>query len=154
MTDELRNKAKPDNDARAQRRWYKTPLAAMIVALGVGAGGIATADAFGFGDGKRGMRAHHARAMEDPAEMEKRIERGIRHLAIEIDATSEQEAEPSSSGITAWLIIVGIVLNVRWRLALSLAPLLTCSALGLGNHRLHVREERREERRERERKSE
>ena len=51
MTDEVRNEAKSGNSTRAQRRWYKTPLVAMIVALGVGAGGIATADAFGFGGG-------------------------------------------------------------------------------------------------------
>ena len=91
MNDEVKSEAKTGNNARGQRRWYKTPLAAMIIALGVGAGGIATADAFG--DGKRGWRAQQARHMEDPAEMEKRVERGIKHLAIEIDATSEQEAE-------------------------------------------------------------
>jgi len=73
-------------------RWYATPLTAVVLALGVGAAGVAATQAFGHGDESRGWRGHHARDMEDPATMERNIERGIRHLAIEIDASPAQQA--------------------------------------------------------------
>ncbi len=85
-----------ETGGRRPGRWYATPLMALVMALGVGAAGVATTQAFGHGDGsdgwRGGWRAHHAHNMEDPATMERNIERGIRHLAIEIDASPAQQA--------------------------------------------------------------
>jgi periplasmic protein CpxP/Spy len=72
------------------RRWYGVPAAAIVLALGVGAAGVIGSQAVADGKDSGGWR-NHAR-MEDPAAREQRMERGIRHLAVEIDATAEQQA--------------------------------------------------------------
>ncbi len=84
-TDETQN----PTPAGSSGRWYKTPLFAILMAIGVGAAGIAGTQAFGGEHGK--WRGHGAR-MEDPETMARNMERGIRHLAIEIDATPAQQA--------------------------------------------------------------
>lgn len=71
-------------------RWYGTPLAAILLAVGIGAAGIAGTQAFGNDD--RGWRGHGQARMADPETMARKMERGIRHLAIEIEATPAQQA--------------------------------------------------------------
>ena len=88
---------KTPNDASATpagpapvRRWYGVSAAAIVLALGVGTAGVIGSQAIAHGKDFGGWR-NHAR-MEDPAAREQRMERGIRHLAVEIDATAEQQA--------------------------------------------------------------
>lgn len=73
------------------RRWFGVPVTAALLAIGVGSAGIVATQAYGHGKEFGGWRGGQAR-MEDPADMEQKIERGIRHLAVEIDATDEQQA--------------------------------------------------------------
>jgi Spy/CpxP family protein refolding chaperone len=71
------------------RRWFGIPVAAGLLAVGVGTAGVVATQAFGHGKDFGGWRGHGR--MEAPAARGQNIERGIRHLAVEIDATDEQQ---------------------------------------------------------------
>lgn len=71
-------------------RWYKTPLIAVLMAVGIGTAGVVGTQAFGNDSGH--WRSHRGAGMEDPETMARNMERGIRHLAIEIEATPAQQA--------------------------------------------------------------
>ena len=71
------------------RRWFGIPVAAGLLAVGVGTAGVVATQAFGHGKDFGGWRGHGR--MEAPAAREQNIDRGIRHLAVEIDATDEQQ---------------------------------------------------------------
>lgn len=51
----------------------------------------AVSNPFGFGPGWHGARGHWGGAPLDPAQIEDRADRMVRHLAVEIDATNEQQ---------------------------------------------------------------
>ena len=80
--------------ARAKRGW-KTPLL-VAGALAVGLSGAVATTAwsdggrFGHGMWRQGGHWGDARSI-DPASLDKMIERGVKHLAIELDATPEQQ---------------------------------------------------------------
>jgi len=81
-----------------KKRSWKTPLiVAGALALGLtGAAATAAIADGGFGPGMWRHGWHHGfrdRGPADPAELNLMIERGVRHLAIEIDATPEQQAK-------------------------------------------------------------
>jgi periplasmic protein CpxP/Spy len=71
---------------RRRRRWL--PIAAVaIVAAFTGAAATSAVGQFGPGWG----RWHGWRGPMSPAQIEDRVDRGIRHAAIELDATPEQQ---------------------------------------------------------------
>jgi protein CpxP len=77
--------------ARPRLRWPVVAAAVLAAALT----GAAATHAFsnpGFGHGRWGGAAFMG-AQFDPAQAEDRVDRMMRHLAIEVDATAEQEAK-------------------------------------------------------------
>jgi Spy/CpxP family protein refolding chaperone len=99
MTDEIRTNESeknetPASDGRAPaRRWFGIPALAGVLAVGIGTAGVVATQALGHGKDFGGWRGGGHGEMRDPANMEKNVERGIRHLAVEIDATAEQQAQ-------------------------------------------------------------
>jgi Spy/CpxP family protein refolding chaperone len=96
MTDESKTQLpSPPADGRPQRcrGRGRTALIALLIALGVGAAGVYAANAFGgYGFGHHGP--WHGRGMwgqMEPAQIEERADRMVRHFAVEIDATAEQQ---------------------------------------------------------------
>jgi Spy/CpxP family protein refolding chaperone len=83
MTEQISPAAKP-----AHRRF----LAVAALAVALGAGGVVAAQNFGPpGFGPRAMMMGGGGPMNmDPAQMAEMADRGVRHVAIEIDATPEQ----------------------------------------------------------------
>jgi Spy/CpxP family protein refolding chaperone len=90
----------PPSATTQKRSGWKTPLiVAGLLALGV-TGAVATtafADG-GFGPGGFGPPWRHGwhggdRGQMDPAQINKMIERGVKHLAVDIDATPDQTAK-------------------------------------------------------------
>lgn len=89
----------PPSASAQKRAGWKTPaIVAGLVALGL-TGAVATtafAEGGGFGPGMWRHGWHHGfrdRGAMDPAEINKMIERGVKHLAVDIDATPEQTAK-------------------------------------------------------------
>ena len=86
----------PGTPAPARRRRGRAALLALLVALGVGttaffAGQALSQPGFGpFGHGGWHGRGFMMGQM-DPAQIEDRADRMVRHLAIEVDATAEQQ---------------------------------------------------------------
>jgi Spy/CpxP family protein refolding chaperone len=83
----------PGTPAPARRRRGRAALLALLVALGVGTTAFFAGQAFsqpGFGPFGGGW---HGRMMGqmDPAQIEDHADRMVRHLAIEVDATTEQQ---------------------------------------------------------------
>jgi protein CpxP len=80
----------------ARRGWKPLVIAGLVAVAGVG--GIAAAravDGPGFGPsgwmhGPMGMRPFGGARPMDPAAIQDRVDKGVRHLSIEIDATPEQ----------------------------------------------------------------
>lgn len=99
MSDEIRNDETGSNDISApagrapMRRWYGIPALAGVLAVGIGTAGVVATQALGHDGQFGGWRGGGHADMRNPADMEKNIERGIRHLAVEIDATAEQQAQ-------------------------------------------------------------
>jgi protein CpxP len=97
----MTDKHSPDPEiippAATKRRW-KTPVL-VAGALAVGLTGAVATTAFADGGFGPGMWRHgwhqgfRDRGPVDPAELNKMIERGVKHLAVEIDATPEQQAK-------------------------------------------------------------
>ena len=82
----------PGTPAPARRRRGRAALLALLVALGVGTTAFFAGQAFsqpGFGP----FGGWHGRMMGqmDPAQIEDHADRMVRHLAIEVDATAEQQ---------------------------------------------------------------
>ena len=89
--------------APAPRRRTGLVVAGVIAALAIG--GVAVAQSFGGHPFPGGFMRHGGPmgfGMMDPAAMEDRADRAIRHLAIEIDATAEQQEK--LRGITRALV--------------------------------------------------
>jgi Spy/CpxP family protein refolding chaperone len=83
----------PGTPAPARRRRGRAALLALVLALGVGTTAFFAGQAFsqpGFGPFGGGW---HGRMMGqmDPAQIEDHADRMVRHLAIEVDATTEQQ---------------------------------------------------------------
>lgn len=99
MTDEIRTDEteKTENPSQAgrapARRWFGIPAMAGVLAVGIGTAGAVATQALGHGKNFGGWHGGSHGEMRDPANMEKNVERGIRHLAVEIDATAEQQAQ-------------------------------------------------------------
>jgi len=83
---------KADPPDQPRRRWFFV----LVIALAAGLAGAVTTqalsqgDRFGFGPGAW----HHGGFLDrsaDPAHIEDHADRAVRHLAVEIDATSEQQ---------------------------------------------------------------
>ena len=88
--------AEPEKSTRYEPRWRRSAVFILLVALVAGLAGAfannAMSHGFGFGFGPG--RWHHGGFMGgemDPAAVEQRVDRALRHLAIEIDATPEQQ---------------------------------------------------------------
>jgi Spy/CpxP family protein refolding chaperone len=89
MTDIVTN---PGTPAPARRRRGRAALLGLVLALGVGTTAFFAGQAFsqpGFGP----FGGWHGRMMGqmDPAQIEDHADRMVRHLAIEVDATTEQQ---------------------------------------------------------------
>jgi len=91
MTENVTN---PGTPAPARRRRGRAALLGLVLALGVGTTAFFAGQAFsqpGFGP----FGGWHGRAFMmgqiDPAQIEDRADRMVRHLAIEVDATTEQQ---------------------------------------------------------------
>ncbi len=99
MTDEIRTEDPENTETQApadrapMRRWFGIPALAGVLAVGIGTAGVVATQALGHGKEFGGWRGGGHGEMRDPANMEKNVERGIRHLAVEIDATAEQQAQ-------------------------------------------------------------
>jgi protein CpxP len=86
----------PGTPAPAPRRRGRAALLALLVALGVGTTAFFAGQAFSQpGFGPFGHGGWHGRGFMmgqmDPAQIEDRADRMVRHLAIEVDATAEQQ---------------------------------------------------------------
>jgi periplasmic protein CpxP/Spy len=86
----------PGTPAPAPRRRGRAALLALLVALGVGTTAFFAGQAFSQpGFGPFGHGGWHGRGFKmgqmDPAQIEDRADRMVRHLAIEVDATAEQQ---------------------------------------------------------------
>jgi protein CpxP len=86
----------PGTPAPARRRRGRAALLALLVALGVGTTAFFAGQAFSQpGFGPFGHGGWHGRGFMmgqmDPAQIEDRADRMVRHLAIEVDATAEQQ---------------------------------------------------------------
>jgi Spy/CpxP family protein refolding chaperone len=81
--------------APAQPRRRRGLLYGLIIVGGVAVAGLFASQAFSeYGPWRVGW--HHRSFMSgqfDPARIEDRVDRGVRHLAVEIDATPEQQAK-------------------------------------------------------------
>jgi periplasmic protein CpxP/Spy len=96
MTDQP-NPAPPASNAIKPRRWYRPRnlVLATVIVLGSGFAGAlvskaVSAQGYGWHGGMMGHRFGGFGRM-DPAVIEDRVDRGIRHVAIEIDASNEQQ---------------------------------------------------------------
>jgi len=92
MTEMVTNPGTPAPAPR--RRRGRAALLALLVALGVGTTAFFAGQAFSQpGFGPFGHGGWHGRMMGqmDPAQIEDRADRMVRHLAIEVDATAEQQ---------------------------------------------------------------
>jgi Spy/CpxP family protein refolding chaperone len=86
----------PGTPAPARRRRGRAALLALLVALGVGTTAFFAGQAFSQpGFGPFGHGGWHGRGFMmgqmDPAQIEDLADRMVRHLAIEVDATAEQQ---------------------------------------------------------------
>ncbi len=86
----------PGTPAPARRRRGRAALLALVLALGVGTTAFFAGQAFSQpGFGPFGHGGWHGRGFMmgqmDPAQIEDRADRMVRHLAIEVDATAEQQ---------------------------------------------------------------
>ena len=70
---------------RRRRRWLPIAAVAVVAAFT----GAAATSAVGWGPGWG--RWHHWRGPMSPAQIEERVDRGVRHAVIELEATPEQE---------------------------------------------------------------
>jgi Spy/CpxP family protein refolding chaperone len=76
------------------RRGRTILFATLIAATAVITGAAVTkavSNPFGFGPGWHGARGHWGSVPLDPAQIEDRADRMVRHLAIELDANNEQQ---------------------------------------------------------------
>jgi protein CpxP len=87
-------------EKRPQTRRSRRLLLALIVVLTAGLAGVFVSQAVGQGDGfglgPWGGAWHHGGFMggpDGPASIQDHVDRAIRHLAVEIDATTEQQDE-------------------------------------------------------------
>jgi protein CpxP len=80
----------PHVPAPRTRRGRTLMFATLIVAAGLTGAAVtkAVSNPFGFGPGWHGMRGH---GPLDPAQIEDRADRMVRHLAVELDANNEQQ---------------------------------------------------------------
>jgi periplasmic protein CpxP/Spy len=86
----------PGTPAPARRRRGRAAFFALLIALGVGTTAFFAGQAFSQpGFGPFGHGGWHGRGFMmgqmDPAQIEDRADRLVRHLAIEVDATNEQQ---------------------------------------------------------------
>jgi periplasmic protein CpxP/Spy len=93
MTENVTN---PGTPAPARRRRGRAALLGLVLALGVGTTAFFAGQAFSQpGFGPFGHGGWHGRGFMmgqmDPAQIEDRADRMVRHLAIEVDATTEQQ---------------------------------------------------------------
>ena len=93
MTENVTN---PGIPAPARRRRGRAAMLALVLALGVGTTAFFAGQAFSQpGFGPFGHGGWHGRGFMmgqmDPAQIEDRADRMVRHLAIEVDATAEQQ---------------------------------------------------------------
>lgn len=82
----------PHVPAPRTRRGRTLMFATLIVAAGLTGAAVtkAVSNPFGFGPGWHGMRGHWGAPL-DPAQIEDRADRMVRHLAVELDANNEQQ---------------------------------------------------------------
>jgi Spy/CpxP family protein refolding chaperone len=76
------------------RRGRTMLFATLIAATAIITGAAVTkafSDPFAFGPGWHGARGHWGSVRLDPAQIEDRADRMVRHLSIELDATNEQQ---------------------------------------------------------------
>jgi Spy/CpxP family protein refolding chaperone len=88
--------AEPENSTRNEPRWRRSTVVILVIALVAGLAGAFASNAMshGFGFGFGPGRWHHGGFMSgemDSGAIEERVDRALRHLAIEIDATPEQQ---------------------------------------------------------------
>jgi Spy/CpxP family protein refolding chaperone len=89
----------PDSTSEPQaprRRWRGLTVAALVVAAGLTGAAVtaAVSQPYGFGPGGWHGRMHGgpmSRFGFDPARAEERLDRMVRHLSVEIDASNEQQ---------------------------------------------------------------
>ncbi len=87
----MTNPASPDASSPAPRRGRRRWLFVTTVAIAAAFSGALASSAVSHGFGPGGhWRGHWGRAMS-PEQIEDRVDRAVRHVAVEIDATSEQQ---------------------------------------------------------------
>jgi Spy/CpxP family protein refolding chaperone len=93
--DPIGSHAAPTRAPVPRTRRGRTLLFATIIAATAVITGAAVTKAFsnpfGFGPGWHGARGHWGSVPLDPAQIEDRADRMVRHLSIELDATNEQQ---------------------------------------------------------------
>ena len=89
-TDRTVAQASVPRSRRGRTLLFATLVAAAAVITGA-AITKAVSNPFGFGPGWHGARGHWGGMPLDPAQIEDRADRMVRHLAVEIDATNEQQ---------------------------------------------------------------
>jgi Spy/CpxP family protein refolding chaperone len=97
---DFKSDTRPDNTANHARppvprtRRGRTALFATLVIAAALTGAAVTkavSNPFGFGPGWHGARGHWGSVPLDPAQIEDRADRMVRHLSIELDANNEQQ---------------------------------------------------------------
>jgi periplasmic protein CpxP/Spy len=94
MTVEGKSSSQPDAPSTRPRRrsGVRSALLVAAVALSAGLVGSFGTAAFGYGSGRWHVGGFMGGSI-DPAQVEQRAERMIKHLAIEVDATADQQAK-------------------------------------------------------------
>jgi periplasmic protein CpxP/Spy len=94
MTDQDNSSSQPDVPSTLPRRRGGIRKALLVAAVALSAGLVGSLGTAAFG---YGFRPWHAGAFMgdsiDPAQVERRVERMIKHLAIEVDATPDQQTK-------------------------------------------------------------
>ena len=83
----MSEQSNPRRPPPRRRRWLPFVAVALVAAFA----GAATTSAVGHGPGWGGHGPGLMRGPMSPAQIEERVDRGIRHAAIELDATPEQQ---------------------------------------------------------------
>jgi periplasmic protein CpxP/Spy len=94
MIDQNKSSSQPDAPSPLPRRRGGVRIALLVVAVALSAGLVGSVGTAAFSYGSRPWHAGGFMGGSiDPAEIEHRVERMIKHLAIEVDATPDQQAK-------------------------------------------------------------